>query len=36
MRCDKIYVNGNKGEIKIGDLGLSSFVAEEDGEISPK
>ena len=23
LKCDNIFVNGNKGEIKIGDLGLS-------------
>ena len=23
IRCDKIYVNGNRGEIKIGDMGLA-------------
>jgi serine/threonine protein kinase len=26
LRCDKIYVNGNSGEIKIGDIGLATLV----------
>mmetsp|Transcript_18095 Transcript_18095/g.31006 ORF Transcript_18095/g.31006 Transcript_18095/m.31006 type:complete len:475 (+) Transcript_18095:223-1647(+) len=26
LRCDKIYVNGNSGEIKIGDLGLATLL----------
>eukprot|EP00798_Chlamydomonas_sp_ICE-L_P025757 gene25757-11421_t len=26
LRCDKIYVNGHLGEIKIGDLGLESLM----------
>lgn len=25
LRCDKIYVNGHSGEIKIGDLGLATL-----------
>lgn len=27
LRCDKIYVNGHSGEIKIGDLGLVTLLA---------
>eukprot|EP00955_Chlamydomonas_euryale_P071052 360946-Chlamydomonas_euryale.AAC.4 len=26
LRCDKIYVNGNSGEIKIGDIGLATLT----------
>lgn len=26
LRCDKIYINGHSGEIKIGDLGLAVLV----------
>ncbi|CAL5224075.1 g6700 [Coccomyxa viridis] len=26
LRCDKIYINGHSGEIKIGDLGLASLL----------
>lgn len=26
LRCDKIYVNGHRGEIKIGDLGLATLL----------
>jgi WNK lysine deficient protein kinase len=26
LRCDKIYVNGNSGEIKIGDIGLATLM----------
>lgn len=26
LRCDKIYVNGHSGEIKIGDLGLATLL----------
>ena len=26
LRCDKIYVNGHSGEIKIGDLGLATLM----------
>ena len=26
LRCDKIYINGHSGEIKIGDLGLSTLL----------
>jgi len=26
LRCDKIYINGHSGEIKIGDLGLATLA----------
>ena len=26
LRCDKIYINGHSGEIKIGDLGLATLL----------
>ena len=41
LRCDKIYINGHSGEIKIGDLGLETLIPrrfargvlpEEEGE----
>jgi WNK lysine deficient protein kinase len=39
LRCDKIYVNGHSGEIKIGDLGLATLIPlrwEADGGPSPE
>ncbi|KAI8464734.1 MAG: kinase-like domain-containing protein [Monoraphidium minutum] len=38
LRCDKIYVNGHSGEIKIGDLGLATLIPlrwEADGGEGP-
>lgn len=38
LRCDKIYVNGHSGEIKIGDLGLATLIPlrwEADGGPGP-
>jgi WNK lysine deficient protein kinase len=39
LRCDKIYVNGHSGEIKIGDLGLATLISkrweESDQEPPP-
>jgi len=39
LRCDKIYVNGHSGEIKIGDLGLATLIPlrweESDQEPPP-
>ena len=26
LRCDKVYINGHSGEIKIGDLGLATLL----------
>ena len=26
LKCDNIFVNGNQGEVKIGDLGLSTIL----------
>lgn len=26
LRCDKVYINGHTGEIKIGDLGLATLL----------
>lgn len=26
LKCDNIFVNGNHGEIKIGDLGLATIM----------
>lgn len=31
LRCDKIYVNGFNGEVKIGDLGLRTLLAKRYG-----
>lgn len=28
LRCDKIYVNGHSGEIKVGDLGLNTLLPQ--------
>jgi WNK lysine deficient protein kinase len=40
LRCDKIYVNGHSGEIKIGDLGLATLTPlrweESEQEPSPE
>lgn len=39
LRCDKIYVNGHSGEIKIGDLGLATLLPkrwEADGQSPPE
>ncbi|CAA7395396.1 unnamed protein product [Spirodela intermedia] len=26
LKCDNIFINGNQGEVKIGDLGLAAFL----------
>lgn len=26
LKCDNIFINGNQGEVKIGDLGLAAIV----------
>lgn len=26
LKCDNIFVNGNQGEVKIGDLGLAAIL----------
>lgn len=26
LKCDNIFVNGNLGQVKIGDLGLAAFL----------
>ncbi|KAH9776425.1 non-specific serine/threonine protein kinase [Citrus sinensis] len=28
LKCDNIFVNGNQGEVKIGDLGLAAILAQ--------
>nr|KAJ0222501.1 hypothetical protein LSAT_V11C200052980 [Lactuca sativa] len=28
LKCDNIFVNGNNGEIKIGDLGLATVMQQ--------
>lgn len=35
LRCDKIYVNGHSGEIKIGDLGLTALMPKRWENSSP-
>lgn len=35
LRCDKIYVNGNEGTVKIGDLGLVTLLARRYAESEP-
>lgn len=26
LKCDNIFINGNQGEVKIGDLGLATVM----------
>lgn len=28
LKCDNIFVNGNTGEVKIGDLGLATVMQQ--------
>ena len=28
LKCDNIFVNGNQGEVKIGDLGLAAVLQQ--------
>ena len=35
LRCDKIYVNGNQGTVKIGDLGLVTLLARNSAQWEP-
>lgn len=28
LKCDNIFVNGNQGEVKIGDLGLATILRQ--------
>ncbi|KAF6163638.1 hypothetical protein GIB67_036098 [Kingdonia uniflora] len=28
LKCDNIFINGNQGEVKIGDLGLATFMQQ--------
>jgi WNK lysine deficient protein kinase len=28
LKCDNIFVNGNDGEVKIGDLGLATILRQ--------
>jgi WNK lysine deficient protein kinase len=35
LRCDKIYVNGNEGTVKIGDLGLVTLLARRYATSEP-
>ncbi|XP_026449955.1 probable serine/threonine-protein kinase WNK9 [Papaver somniferum] len=30
LKCDNIFVNGNQGEVKIGDLGLAAILRKSD------
>lgn len=37
LRCDKIYVNGFNGEVKIGDLGLQALLVKRyEGTAAPE
>jgi WNK lysine deficient protein kinase len=28
LKCDNIFINGNSGEVKIGDLGLATMMLQ--------
>lgn len=28
LKCDNIFINGNQGEVKIGDLGLATVMQQ--------
>lgn len=28
LKCDNIFINGNQGEVKIGDLGLATILQQ--------
>lgn len=30
LKCDNIFVNGNQGEVKIGDLGLAAVLQKSE------
>lgn len=30
LKCDNIFVNGNQGEVKIGDLGLAAVLRKSE------
>lgn len=32
LKCDNIFVNGNNGEVKIGDLGLATMMLQEKAQ----
>jgi serine/threonine protein kinase len=34
LKCDNIFVNGNQGELKIGDLGLATLLRNTNGASS--
>jgi WNK lysine deficient protein kinase len=34
IKCDNIFINGTAGDLRIGDLGLSTRIAEERGAIT--
>lgn len=34
LKCDNIFVNGNNGEVKIGDLGLATILRQADAAHS--
>ncbi|CAL0320437.1 unnamed protein product [Lupinus luteus] len=31
LKCDNIFINGNQGEVKIGDLGLAAILRKSNG-----
>lgn len=32
LKCDNIFINGNQGEVKIGDLGLAAILRKSHAE----
>lgn len=32
LKCDNIFINGNQGEVKIGDLGLATFLEQSNAK----
>ncbi|KAK9039345.1 hypothetical protein V6N11_014548 [Hibiscus sabdariffa] len=32
LKCDNIFINGNQGEVKIGDLGLATVLEQSDAK----
>lgn len=36
IKCDNIFINSNKGEIRIGDLGLATFTTSKTNSVLGK
>ncbi|MBA0820532.1 hypothetical protein Gohar_019620, partial [Gossypium harknessii] len=32
LKCDNIFINGNQGEVKIGDLGLATVLEQSNAK----